>query len=466
MFRGLANNIASGAELNQESRAVAPGPSGPEIARKGNVNFAEDKGNRSAGKSPDANYGRRVLGLSMEPPARRRLLDPRRTGKDAAYLEHRLRQLVVGQDDAISQIVNMFQMFMTGLSNPGRPIASFLFLGPTGTGKTRVVEAAAECLLKRPSPIIKIDCAEFQHSHEIAKLIGSPPGYLGHRETHPLLSQEMLNQYHTEDLKLSFVLFDEIEKASDALWNLLLGILDKGVLTLGDNRKVDFSRTLIFLTSNLGAAEMSKLGHSKMGFARSLNDTASPEEQAKIEKKKSSTGLEAARKKFTPEFMNRLDKIVVFKSLGPEELKRVLDIELAIFQQRILASANQKNFVFSVSDEAKKYLLEQGTDARYGARHLKRSMERLLVQPISNLLATDQIQSGDWIRVELDPALAPDAPPELSFSKEAEGLPLATLYELIDNSVPVQLAALAAAVSADQPKSTAGAAPQKQKSRF
>ncbi len=143
------------------------------------------------------------------------------------------------------------------MNPPGRPIGNFLFLGPTGSGKTRIVEATAEALLKNPRAVIKIDCAEFQHSHEIAKLIGSPPGYLGHRETHPLLSQEVLNQYHTDTIKLSFVLFDEIEKASDALWNLLLGILDKATLTLGDNRKVDFSRAMIFMTSNLGASEMS-----------------------------------------------------------------------------------------------------------------------------------------------------------------------------------------------------------------
>jgi hypothetical protein len=497
VFEGIAKNLTRGLEgkerpaskerpegKDEGSTASAVGrtasqKSGPEIAGKAHVSIENEKSQRRevfpAGASGQEallergeNYGRRVLGLSMEPPARRRFLDPSRTGKDAAYLEHRLRQLVVGQDDAITQIVNMFQMFMTGLSNPGRPIASFLFLGPTGTGKTRVVEAAAECLLKRPTPIIKIDCAEFQHSHEIAKLIGSPPGYLGHRETHPLLSQEMLNQYHTDDLKLSFVLFDEIEKASDALWNLLLGILDKGVLTLGDNRKVDFSRTLIFLTSNLGAAEMSRLGHAKMGFARSLAGEPSAEEKIKVEKKKSTTGLEAARKKFTPEFMNRLDKIVVFKSLGPEELRRVLNIELAIFQQRILASANQKNFVFTLNEDAKDYLLREGTDERYGARHLKRSMERLLVQPISNLLATEQIQSGDWIRVELEKERNKDGSESLQliFSKEAEGLPLATLYELIDNSVPVQLAALAAAVNAEQPKAVAGAAPQRQKSRF
>src|SRR5579871_3875885 len=165
-------------------------------------------------------------------------LDPTRTGREAEALEVSLGRLIVGQDEAIEQIVNIYQMYLTGMTAPGRPIGNFLFLGPTGSGKTRIVEATAEALVKNPRAVIKIDCAEFQHSHEIAKLIGSPPGYLGHRETHPLLSQEVLNQYHTETCKLSFVLFDEIEKASDALWNLLLGILDKGTLTLGDNRKV------------------------------------------------------------------------------------------------------------------------------------------------------------------------------------------------------------------------------------
>jgi len=398
----------------------------------------------------------------MEPKRMRTTLDPKRTGKDASYLEYRLRQLIAGQDDAIGQIVNMFQMYTTGLSSPGRPIGSFLFLGPTGTGKTRLVEAAAECLLRRPSPVVKIDCAEFQHSHEIAKLVGSPPGYLGHRETHPLLSQEMLNQYWNDDVKLSFVLFDEIEKASDALWNLLLGILDKGVLTLGDNRKVDFSRAMIFMTSNLGAAEMSQIGSPKMGFARSLSkETLAAEEIQRRSEKQSKTGVEAARKKFTPEFMNRLDKIVVFKTLADKDLRRILDIELAIFQQRLLAGANQKKFIFAVSDEAKTFLLEQGVDPRYGARHLKRSMERLLVQPLSNLLATDQIEDGDCLRIEFDTVER-----ELTFTKEAEGLPIGTMFEMIDTSIPIQLGALAAAVSNDQPKINASAAASKLKGKI
>src|SRR5216110_995064 len=233
-------------------------------------------------------------------------LDPSKTGRDAESLEGNLRKMIVGQDEAIQQIVNIYQMHLTGMSAPGRPIGNFLFMGPTGTGKTRIVEATAEALLKNPRVLIKIDCAEFQHSHEIAKLIGSPPGYLGHRETHPLLSQEVLNQYQTENVKLSFVLFDEIEKASDALWNLLLGILDKATLTLGDNRKVDFSKALIFMTSNIGAAEMSSLVSRKLGFgAAPLCDSdCAPALSAKL----SRAGVEAARRRFTPEFLNRLDR--------------------------------------------------------------------------------------------------------------------------------------------------------------
>src|SRR6266545_894353 len=195
------------------------------------------------------------------------LLDTTRMGKQAQDLENKLRRLVVGQEEAIHEIVRAYESHMTGLSPLGRPIGNFLFLGPTGSGKTRIVEATAQALLDNAQAVIKIDCAEFQHSHEIAKLIGSPPGYLGHRETHPLLSQETLNRHHTDKLKLSIVLFDEIEKASDALWNLLLGILDKATLTLGDSRKVDFSRSMIFMTSNLGASEMSAIMSPRLGFS-------------------------------------------------------------------------------------------------------------------------------------------------------------------------------------------------------
>ncbi len=359
-------------------------------------------------------------------------LDPGKTGRDAQSLESGLRRMIVGQDEAIQQIVNIYQMHQTGLNPPGRPIGNFLFLGPTGSGKTRIVEATAEALLKNPRAVIKIDCAEFQHSHEIAKLIGSPPGYLGHRETHPLLSQEVLNQYHTDTIKLSFVLFDEIEKASDALWNLLLGILDKATLTLGDNRKVDFSRAMIFMTSNLGASEMSSMLAPKLGFnvGEQQARTAAGEFDEKTSGKIARSGVEAARRKFTPEFMNRLDKIVTFQPLGSEQLKKILDIELNLVQQRIFNTSTDRAFVFTLSDSSKDFLLVEGTDLKYGARHLKRAIERLLVQPISNLIATDQVRGGDWIRVDFDA----DGK-QLSFAREAEGLPIQDMVRLVDTSV-------------------------------
>jgi ATP-dependent Clp protease ATP-binding subunit ClpB len=337
------------------------------------------------------------------------LLDPNKTGRQAKDLENKLRHFVIGQDEAIHEIVTAYQTHIAGLCPAGRPIGNFLFLGPTGSGKTRVVEATADALLKNPRAVIKIDCAEFQHSHEIAKLIGSPPGYLGHRETHALLSQEALDQHHTDKVKLSFVLFDEIEKASDALWNLLLGILDKGILTLGDNSRVDFSSAMIFMTSNLGASEMSSLINPRLGFhAPSLDD-------AQLSARMSRAGIDAARRKFTPEFINRLDKIVVFKSLGNEELRKIVDIELELVQHRIETAAAGKPFIVQVTDSAKEFLLREGTDLRYGARHLKRAIERLLVQPLSNLLASGQIVRGDCIRVSHS-----EDSPFLMFFREAE----------------------------------------------
>jgi ATP-dependent Clp protease ATP-binding subunit ClpB len=325
------------------------------------------------------------------------LLDPTKKGRQAEDLENQLHRLVVGQDEAIHQIVRAYQTHMAGLAPAGRPIGNFLFLGPTGSGKTRVVEATAETLLQNPRAVIKIDCAEFQHSHEIAKLIGSPPGYLGHRETHALLSQEALDQHQTEKVKVSFVLFDEIEKASDALWNLLLGILDKATLTLGDNRKVDFSSAMVFLTSNLGAAEMSSLMSPRLGFHAPSGDGA--DNSMKLSTRISNAGISAARRKFTPEFINRLDKIVVFKSLGADELRRIVDIELEMVQQRIQAAAAKDPFLVIVTDSAREFLLLEGTDFRYGARPLKRAIERLLVQPLSNLMASGQIHRGDHVRV-------------------------------------------------------------------
>ncbi|HUQ92512.1 MAG TPA: AAA family ATPase [Bryobacteraceae bacterium] len=376
-------------------------------------------------------------------------LDASRTGRDAETLDRRLRRLIVGQNEAIDQIVNIYQLYLTGMTAPGRPIGNFLFLGPTGSGKTRIVEATAESMLGNGRAVIKIDCAEFQHSHEIAKLIGSPPGYLGHRETHPLLSQEVLNLYHTDTCKVSFVLFDEIEKASDSLWNLLLGMLDKATLTLGDNRRVDFSKALIFMTSNLGASEMNALLSPKLGFnAMNREEAAQPAEMDdKLTAKIARTGVDAARRKFTPEFMNRIDKVVVFKPLGEPQLRKILDIELGMVQQRVLNNVAENPFVFTATDGAKEFLLAEGTDAKYGARHLKRAIEKLLVQPMSNLIATDQIRKGDWIRVDFEAAER-----EMRFFKDAEGLPMQAMADLMDQSLINLNNALTSAAAAEPPK--------------
>ncbi|HWC95134.1 MAG TPA: AAA family ATPase [Candidatus Sulfopaludibacter sp.] len=337
------------------------------------------------------------------------LLDPHKMGMEAEKLEDNLRKRIVGQDAALRHIVDVYQTYLAGMSPAGRPIGNFLFLGPTGSGKTRTVEAVAESLSGDPRAVIKIDCAEYQHGHEIAKLIGSPPGYLGHKETHALLSQEALDQHHTDAVKLSFVLFDEIEKASDALWNLLLGILDKATLTLGDNRRVDFSRSLIFLTSNLGAAEMDSILHPRLGF-RLHEPVVAAAQAGRLD----SAGTEAARRRFSPEFMNRIDRTVVFNPLGHDELQSILTLELDGVQRRIRLAAGAPDLDCAVTAGAREFLLAEGTDSRYGARHLKRAVERLLVQPVANLIASGQLQAGDSLGVDFDAAVKC-----LVFSKEA-----------------------------------------------
>ena len=346
------------------------------------------------------------------------MLDPTRRSNDAREFESALRRRIVGQDQAVEKVVEIYQMFLAGLNPPGRPVGNLLFLGPTGSGKTRVVEAMAEALFGDARACIKIDCAEFQHSHEIAKLIGSPPGYLGHRETHPLLTQEALNQWHTETLKLSILLFDEIEKASDSLWQLLLGILDKATLTLGDNRRVDLSQCIIIMTSNLGAGEMSNMVDGGLGFSRKALQV-----DAAFDDKINRTAVDAARRKFSPEFMNRIDKSVVFRTLRSEHLQQILEIELGMVQQRILMASAVNQFVFSCTPKVKSFLLHEGTDPKYGARHLKRAIERHIVFQLANLVATGQIKLGDFIRIDMSPEGT------LMFVKEAENAMVPMLLE-------------------------------------
>jgi len=325
-------------------------------------------------------------------------LNPETKSPRAQEFEAGIRARVIGQDRAIRSITSLYQVFQAGMTNPSRPLGTMIFLGPTGSGKTHIVEAAAEVLFGDRNAVVKIDCAEFQHSHEIAKLIGSPPGYLGHRETAPLLTQENLEKYYTERDPFTFVLFDEIEKASDALWQLLLGVLDKGTLTLGDNRKVDFSQTIIIMTSNLGAKEMSELITGSIGFAPAKSKGMMADD---VDQKIYRTASEAAKRKFSPEFMNRIDKVVVFRSLKHEQLRQILDLELRSVQRRINEGAGEQ-FYFTVTEPAKEFLLSEGVEYRYGARHLKRAIERFLVNPLANLSATGQVRLGDVVVVDIN----------------------------------------------------------------
>jgi ATP-dependent Clp protease ATP-binding subunit ClpB len=364
-------------------------------------------------------------------------LDPEKRSSNTLEFKTSLAAKIVGQEEGVQALVDLYQVFCAGLNSPGRPVGNLLFLGPTGSGKTRIVEAAAEILFGDPRAIIKVDCAEFQHSHEIAKLIGSPPGYLGHRETHPLITQEALSANHTDKLKLSFLLFDEIEKASDALWQLLLGMLDKATLTLGDNRRVDLSQTVIFLTSNLGGGEITELMQGGIGFVQPKDKPITGLDQ-KVER----TAIEAARRKFSPEFMNRLDKVVVFHPLQRDQLEEVLEIELGQVQQRVLETARGQ-FLFRVTPAAREFLLTEGTDQRYGARHLKRAIERNIVYPLANLLATEQVHVGDLVRIDWDGVAK-----ALSFVRESEGALIETPEPMVSRAAAIQEARDGKAVDA------------------
>lgn len=352
-------------------------------------------------------------------------LDPNIQGDEAARLREYLLKNIVGQPEAIDEILNIYEVFLAGMTMPEHPIANILFLGPTGSGKTYFVETLAEAILGRKNSVLKIDCAEFQHGHEIAKLVGSPPGYLGHRETRPLITQEILDKHHTDNLKISFVLFDEIEKADNALWDLLLGIMDKATLTTGDNRRVDFSKSIIFMTSNLGSKEMSNILNPGFGFRRPFNLVSedSVRNNQKLSNQLKRSGIAAAQRKFTPEFINRLDKIVVFQALGLNELRQILELELNALQNRILAKNNKGVFLFRLTRNAKDFLLVNGTDLKYGARPLKRTIERHLVVALSKLMTSKQVGEGDIVEIDYS-----SLEKKFVFKRIAEGVPVDKIF--------------------------------------
>ena len=325
-------------------------------------------------------------------------LDPTIRGAGAKGLENFLKNKVVGQDEAIEKMVEVYQMYLSGITRDNHPIANLLFLGPTGVGKTYLVESFAEGLYGDPHACIKIDCGEFQHSHEIAKLVGSPPSYAGHRETPPRLSQERLDKWFTDKTQISIILFDEIEKASDALWNLLLGILDKATLTLGTNLQVDFSKSIIVMTSNLGSEAMLNLQEgSKFGFTNNVIPKANI-----LQDKVRSSVIDAARKKFSPEFMNRIDKLLVFNPLKEGQIREILDKEISYLQNRVFRTKQNNRFSINCSDAVKDLIMQDGLDIRYGARHLNRSLDTRITPLIANLITSEQIGYRDSLMIDLD----------------------------------------------------------------
>jgi ATP-dependent Clp protease ATP-binding subunit ClpA len=309
-----------------------------------------------------------------------------------------LSRKLIGQPGAISSIVPYVQVHRAMLSPEGRPAGVFLLLGPTGTGKTRTVEALADVLHGSPKKLLKIDCGEFQMEHEVAKLMGAPPGYLGHRETQPFLTQQKVNAASSESCDLSIVLFDEIEKAAPSMTRLLLGILDKGMLRLGDSTMVNFEKTLIFFTSNLGAREMSKQLRPDLGFEALL-----PRQNAANAPKLEQIGIAAVRKNFSPEFINRIDVVVTYRSLDDTAMATILDQQVRQLQEHLDRRLCERTFHLEVPPRTRRFLVQRGTSEEYGARELKRTIERQLIQPLASLIAAGDIAAGSHIRAELSP---------------------------------------------------------------
>jgi len=303
---------------------------------------------------------------------------------------------VVGQASAIEAIVPFVQIYQAGLAPEGRPAGIFLLLGPSGTGKTKTVEALAAELHGSEKNVLRVDCGEFQMEHEVAKLIGAPPGYLGHRETQPLLSQAKLSSVSSEYSSLSIVLFDEIEKAAPSMTRLLLGVLDKGALRLGDNSSVSFERSLIFMTSNLGAKEMEQELCPNFGF-RGAERAAASSSVKKLE----SIGKHAVKRRFSPEFINRIDATVTYQPLAEDSMERILDQQLSALQGHVINRMGPRAFRLGITAEARRFLLDNGVSQRFGARELKRTIHRHLLCPLSQLVTGGRIRPGAFVSIEL-----------------------------------------------------------------
>jgi ATP-dependent Clp protease ATP-binding subunit ClpA len=335
----------------------------------------------------------------------------RRTEAEGGRLLRELSKRVVGQPHAMAEIVPYVQMHQAGLAPEGRPAGVFLLLGPTGTGKTRTVEALADVLHGSEKHLLRVDCGEFQMEHEVAKLVGAPPGYLGHRETPPMLTQQKLSSVASESCGLSLILFDEIEKAAPSMTRLLLGVLDKATLRLGDNNCVNFERTMIFLTSNLGAREIRKEIAPDFGFESMTLRAGPPTDDAEVSAGVSATrgvsrldgvGMRAVKRRFPPEFVNRIDAVITYRPLDKGALTAIIDQQILTLQKHIGNRLGERAFVLDVSESARRFLLENGTSDEYGARELKRTILRRITQPLAAMVADGEIEPGTTICVDTE----------------------------------------------------------------
>lgn len=290
-------------------------------------------------------------------------------------LAERWRRYLIGQDHAIGAIASYLDIAAAALNPPNRPVGTFLLIGPTGTGKTHTVETLAETLHGGDKHVLTVNCGEYHGDHEVAKLIGAPPGYLGHRETQPAITQAKLNAIASERSPISIILFDEIEKAAPALCRLLLGILDKSTLRLGDGTSVNFDRALIFMTSNLGARDLQDRIDQRFAMTRSDYDPTKSTRTACVA---------AVKKHFTPEFINRVDELIHYDYLSPESVRKILDVQIEQLNALLLGRVGIGASI-RVSDRARDELCRRGVSRHYGARELKRILYRDVIVHLARL---------------------------------------------------------------------------------
>lgn len=317
--------------------------------------------------------------------------------RTSKLLGEKWKELVIGQDEAIDRMTPYVNRYVAGLSISDKTVGNFFLLGPTGVGKTKTAQALAEVLHKSPNKLIMINCAEFQGEHEIAKLIGSPPGYLGHRETTALLNDQRIKDKRSEDCTMTIIVFDEIDKASVAMFRILLGVLETATLRLGDNSIVNFENCLIICTSNVGSKEIMSLLDPAWGFNKSKVEITETKIR-EIEK----AGGQAFKRLAQPEFMNRIDEIITFRPLTEEELHRITELELAALQKHIVSKLSKDGaFTITHTPAVVKFLTDKGGDIKFGARSVKRAITKYLYNPVTNAYLDGDIESGDEVRLHV-----------------------------------------------------------------